>query len=106
MSWKIACSLVLAGMLVAGSAFAQTGSPPPGGSPSSPPQQGTPGAATPDQGQSEKSDQSKTRRKHGARGKLQPCAPGTTSTPEAPCRPAGGKGKSSSSQSPSGGAMK
>ena len=106
MMWKTTCSLAFAGMLVAGLAFAQTGSPPPGGSPSSPPQQGTPEAPAPDQGQSEKSDQSKTHRKHGARGKLQPCAPGTTSTPEAPCRPAGGTGKPSSSQSQPGGAMK
>jgi hypothetical protein len=104
MIWKTTCSLTLAGMLVAGSAFAQTGSPPPGGSPSSPPQQGTPGAPVPE-GQSEKSNQSKTHRKHGARGKLQPCAPGTTSTPEAPCRPAGA-GKSSSTQLQPGGATK
>ena len=95
---KTTCSLTLAGILIAGSAFAQTGSPPPGGSPSRPPQQGTPGAPVPDTGTSGKSDQSTTRHKHAARGKLQSCAPGVTSTPEAPCRPA--RGKSSSQTQP------
>lgn len=101
---KTTWSLALAGILIAGWAFAQTGSPPPGGSPSSPPQQGTPGAPVPDTGTSDKTDQSTTRHKHGTRGKLQACAPGVTSTPEAPCRPA--RDKSSSSQTQPGGAMK
>src|SRR6516165_9402820 len=57
-------------------------------------------------GDEETTSMSQTHRKHGARGKLQPSAPDTTSTPEAPYRPAEDEGKSSSSQSPSGGAMK
>ncbi len=92
MTAKTLGALMLSGLFFAGPAVAQQGSPAPGGSPSSPAPPGTPGAPSPGNptdtsktpAQQEKSSKGKTHKKSS----LKPCAPGTMSTSEAPCRPA------------------
>ena len=97
MTAKTLGALMLSGLFFVGPAVAQQGSPPPGGSPSSPAQPGTPGApssttpsdTTKTPAQEGKSSKGKTHKKSS----LKPCAPGTVSTSEAPCRPPSGTTK-------------
>jgi hypothetical protein len=97
MTSKALGALMLSGLFFAGPAVAQQGSPPPGGSPSSPAQPGTPGA--PSSGTPTDTSKTPTQQGKSSKGKthkkssLKPCAPGTMSTAEAPCRPTSGTTK-------------
>ena len=97
MTSKALGALLLSGLFFAGPAVAQQGSPPPGGSPSSPAQPGTPGA--PSSGTPTDTSKTPTQQGKSSKGKthkkssLKPCAPGTMSTSEAPCRPTSGTTK-------------
>jgi hypothetical protein len=92
MTSKAFAALMLSGLFIGGPVLAQQGSPAPGGSPSSPAQPGTPGAPSTGTSQTDTSrpgepSKDKTHKKSSSKT-LKTCAPGTISTPEAPCRPA------------------